>query len=290
MDTNSNNTRVKSITLKDGVFHDGRQRKICYQSWLPQKANAQLILIHGFAEHMRRYENFAEKLAAKKIAVQLMDLPGHGMSEGERGHIDDFNEFIDSLNHFFKSNPNHRTDLPTFIFGHSLGALISLLFCLRYQPELKGIIVTSPLAGFPLLKSLPLKLLAMLVSFNNSSVLVPKPLGYKQLCRNPNQWKAYRQDPLRLHTISPEMYLSMFRFSTLLQEKASSLEYPLLLFNTHEDTVVSSSSISRLFKTIGSRDKKMVLFTRAKHELIQEQEQQQIFSIIYNWIKEHRQK
>ncbi len=288
MNITSKNYPGLSVTLKEEVLTDRKYRKIHTQSWVPETPHCQLVLVHGFAEHMRKYNDFARQLALKGVMVHMMDLPGHGMSEGERGHINDFTELTDNLDWFFCNNPRHRTDIPTFLFGHSMGALISSLFCIHYHPDIRGMIAVSPLTGFHFWKTLPFKWMAKLISIKSPDALLPKPMGYKQLCRNPEKWMEYRQDPIRVHTISPKMYLSFFKFTEQLQNKAQRLKCPVLLFNTLKDTVVSSNHISRFFRRIGSKDKSMIFYTQAMHELIQEPEEKQLLSIMYQWMMKRK--
>jgi len=279
------NAMASQVTKKEGFLLDRKYRKIAFQSWLPETASLQLVMLHGFAEHLRKYEIMAQKLAAAGVAVHLMDLPGHGLSAGNRGHIDDFREYLENLDWFLKANPHHLAEPATFLFGHSMGGLIASLFCIEQNPKLNGLILSSPLTGFDFLKSLPSKLLAHYLYRKNPDQLFPKPFGFETLCRDPDKWRQYTEDPLRVHTISPNLYLSMFEYCTLLQEKAVGLTLPLLVFNTTQDQVVSTKAILNFFKKAASTDKTMVVFTRAMHELAQEQEETQMTANLLAWMQ-----
>ena len=52
--------------------------------WLPEAAApwANLLVVHGMAEHGARYARFAAAANAAGIAVHALDLPGHGRSAG----------------------------------------------------------------------------------------------------------------------------------------------------------------------------------------------------------------
>ena len=60
--------------------------------------HALIIMVHGIGEHIKRYENWAELFGKNNIGFTGVDLPGHGRSDGKRGHVRDealLNEMID---------------------------------------------------------------------------------------------------------------------------------------------------------------------------------------------------
>ena len=60
-------------------------------------APAAAVLVHGAGEHCGRYAHVVEKLTSHGIAVVTGDLPGHGRTEGLRGHVDSFEEYLDAV-------------------------------------------------------------------------------------------------------------------------------------------------------------------------------------------------
>ena len=44
-------------------------------------------------EHAARYREYAHFLADNGVYVVAPDLRGHGLSEGQRGHVDDYAEY-----------------------------------------------------------------------------------------------------------------------------------------------------------------------------------------------------
>ena len=53
-----------------------------------------LLIVHGYAEHAARYREYAHFLADNGVYVVAPDLRGHGLSEGQRGHVDDYAEYF----------------------------------------------------------------------------------------------------------------------------------------------------------------------------------------------------
>ena len=274
------------LTHKKDILIDKKNRKIRFSSFIPQKTTMQLVVVHGFSEHKRCYYEMAEKLCHKGIAVHLLDLPGHGLSDGPRGHIDDFQDYLDDVHLFFHSYPHFLKPKPVFLLGHSLGGLIATQYCLQQKPKIKGLILSSPLTGFCSLTSVAITILAKIIARNNPAYLIAKPSGVRFLSRDPKKWEGYRSDPYRVRTISPYLFLSMGQQSRLLQSRASELNHPLLVFYTAKDQVVSVAAIARFFANVGSRDKTAVVFTEAMHELFQEVEQKEVQEKMWVWMNE----
>jgi alpha-beta hydrolase superfamily lysophospholipase len=68
---------------------------IYYQCWLPESyPEAILLIAHGFAEHSGRYGNVVNYFVPRGYAVYAMDHRGHGKSQGERVHVDNFQRML----------------------------------------------------------------------------------------------------------------------------------------------------------------------------------------------------
>ena len=109
-----------------------------------EKVRANIVFVHGLGEHINRYTAWAESFNREKIGFTGLDLPGHGSSDGRRGHIISYlltDEMLDILLKHIKSTFPGK---PVFIYGHSLGGGIVLDYLLRKKPVVKGAIVTSP--------------------------------------------------------------------------------------------------------------------------------------------------
>ena len=277
---------MMKYTVKEEIFVDQKKRQIPMNSWLPAKSKAQLIVLHGFSQHMGYYQTLAKRLNDEGIAVHMMDLPGHGKAGGIRGHIGHFNEYLDTVDLLLNQNPHILKTKPKFLFGHSLGGLIAFNYCLQRKHTFKGVIATSPLTGFPPLGSLPILLLVKFLARKQRNIPFPKPAGVKTLSRNPKMWTRYYSDPYRGRLITPNLYLVMDAKAKKLHESAAAFRLPLLMFIASQDKVVSPEACQRFFGNVSSTDKSLVVFSQAMHELLQEEESTQILETMTSWIEE----
>ena len=120
--------------------------RIFIRSWVPKiKPKINILIVHGLGEHSGRYKNFAEKFENKKVGIYSFDLIGHGKSSGLKGHIGNFEEFIDATEDALIYVRKQNLNIPIVLFGHSLGGLISLFFLIeRESREIHSSIISSP--------------------------------------------------------------------------------------------------------------------------------------------------
>src|SRR5258706_1683052 len=88
-----------------------------------------VLMSFGYFENMARYREVIERWNARGILIAIYDLRGHGHSEGRRGFVSRFDEYVDdaaSLVRELDENHGFRRHAPHVLFGHSLGGLISI--------------------------------------------------------------------------------------------------------------------------------------------------------------------
>lgn len=120
-----------------------------------------VIITHGILEHSGRYKHFIELLNKQGYDVYRYDLRGHGKSLGKRGHIKVFNQYILDLKSIVEMVKEKEGEIPIFLFGHSMGGLITFLYSkihLKEDDTIKAVILSSPALNIPLTSSKKIKL------------------------------------------------------------------------------------------------------------------------------------
>ena len=114
-------------------------------SWHAPNARAVVLIQRGFSEYVFRYirqhNHLIPQLLSHGISVYAFDAWGHGHSPGARAATD-VNEAANgnlAARRLLKNQP-----LPVFLFGHSMGGLITATSVLRDQSGIKGVILTGP--------------------------------------------------------------------------------------------------------------------------------------------------
>ncbi|SMF71716.1 Lysophospholipase, alpha-beta hydrolase superfamily [Xaviernesmea oryzae] len=91
-----------------------------------------LVISHGLAEHSRRYEAFAEKMAGHGFHVYAFDHRGHGETTapdapiGRFARRDGIRLVLEDVKAIRDMAAEASPGLPVLLFGHSMGGLIAL--------------------------------------------------------------------------------------------------------------------------------------------------------------------
>jgi len=110
--------------------------RISAQVWLPRDPRGTMFLLHGYLDHAATLRHLIGAAIARRYAVAVFDLPGHGLSSGERGAIDVFDDYVRVFGDFMALCAPHLPH-PFHLVGHSTGCAIALAYLHR-----------TPAAGF----------------------------------------------------------------------------------------------------------------------------------------------
>lgn len=125
------------------------------QVFSQENAKGTAILMHGYYDHVGIYGSLIEFCLQQGWNVFAFDLPGHGLSNGDRAAISDFSEydqvFIAALEQVQKLQQHTASEsLPLHVFGQSTGGAIIINYLLTRNIQQQS----SPFASINLLAPL----------------------------------------------------------------------------------------------------------------------------------------
>ena len=140
--------RSPAVKRQLGRFNAGGYEIVSQVWWPDAPPVATLFVIHGFYDHMGLYRHVIEWGSNRGFVVIACDLPGHGLSSGERASIDDFAQYQAVLQGLFIEAQSLQLPQPWHLCGQSTGGAIVLDHLLRYgeqSPAQGKAILLSPL-------------------------------------------------------------------------------------------------------------------------------------------------
>ncbi len=263
--------------------------RIFAQHWQPEgKVRGTVALIHGLGEHTGRYQNVAEALNASGYALAGFDLPGHGRSEGTRGHAS-YNRILTEIDCLLTEIDHRYPGLPHFLYGHSMGGALALYYTLKRKPTLQGVIATSPglVPGTPVpaVKIFLAKYIARFAptfTMNNG-------LDLGNLARDPAVINAYKADPLVHGKISARLGYDLLTSGRWMQAHAAEFPVPLLLVQGSADRLVSPEAVAAFAQSAPTEKTTYKIWDGFYHETHNEPEKQQVLDYMIDWIETHSQ-
>ncbi|MEP5567388.1 MAG: alpha/beta hydrolase [Halioglobus sp.] len=93
--------------------------KLMTQRWLLPDAKANLVLVHGYFDHAGIYDKLVAYGLSRRCNVLIFDLPGHGLSSGDRAVIDAFVDYGKAIEAVLSGA--ELPSLPNFALGQSTG-------------------------------------------------------------------------------------------------------------------------------------------------------------------------
>jgi acylglycerol lipase len=270
-----------------GSFTGLNDVPIFTQSWLPDDPpRAAVIIAHGLGEHSGRYAHVAAYLTAHGYAVYALDHRGHGQSGGAREQVSDFDEFVTDLRSYFDQARAAHPEIPIFLYGHSMGALIALLFAFRYQDDLAGLITTGTplkLVGANVVTIALVK--AVYTIAPNARVVALDAVG---VSRDPAVVKRYRDDPLVHHGRIPISMLAAFaRAVDTCMASLPDLRLPYLALHGGDDILTRVSATEIIRRLSGAPDTTIKVYDGLHHEIHNEPEQEQVLGDVVAWLDAH---
>ena len=270
---------VKQVNL---ISEDGKNLKVLTKKI--DNPRAVLCIIHGLGEWSRRYLPFVEYMRLRRIASFVLDLRGHGYSEGKRGHFKSLKIVLTDIEKFLMLVRSHYHEEPIFLFGHSLGGNLVANYVLKKQlADIKGFILSAP--WFKLAFEPPpwkMKIASILcrilpfVTFSNS-------LDPSLLTKDSESNKDYENDPLIHDRISTSLFVCMAKNGKEAVDNRTKILIPGLVYHGTDDQVTSIEA-SKEFVNNNLGQLEFQSISGAKHEPHNDTEKEKVMLMIINWM------
>lgn len=261
--------------------------KLYYQGWEAEKKPKGVIcLVHGLGEHSGRYTHWGEMLNQAGYHLLSYDLRGHGKSGGKRGHVSSFLDYVRDTGALLGEAVKKYPGMPLFMYGHSLGGIITVEYVLRRKPKLNGVVVSALSIRTSLqeqkAKIMLSKILGSIIPKSTiSSGLVPSTIS-----RDPEVVRRYVDDPLVHHQVSLGWGKSALQTITWIDQHASEWTLPVLFMHGEKDELGYAEG-SREYASKIKADCTLKIWPGMYHEVHNEPEKDEVFEFLRGWLDAH---
>ncbi|NLY13150.1 MAG: alpha/beta hydrolase [Gammaproteobacteria bacterium] len=295
------------LTAKDAT-------ELYVNHWSSEEQPRAIVMIaHGMAEHSQRYGRFARVLSLHGVSVFALDQRGHGRTAalGTLGYFADEQGWdlvvndLCCLNHHIRVNyPN----TPIFLLGHSMGSYIALAYLMQHSCSMQGAILSGSnyfktslryraamaLARFErwrLGRKGRSRLLDKVVFLPYQRAVKKRRTDWDWLTRDLEQVEAYINDPLCGFTCTTQLWLDLLMGLQHITPVRNMIQIdndlPLLIIGGDADPVNQGHRLIDLADALresGNRAVDIRLYRKARHEVLQETNHEEVTADIIQWL------
>lgn len=273
-----------------------------------------LQIVHGMAEYIDRYDNFAKYMTEHGFNVIGHDHLGHGYSVSDERDYGFFAEengdkiIIEDMHSVTQYAKEKWEELPNFILGHSMGSFCLRQYLTKYSNDVFGAVIMGtgwiPSAAALLGKTIatntckskgshtvnPLLIKLTLEPYNKP--FAPARTNCDWLSKDEKQVDLYVNDKLCGFDFTAGAYKDFF---TVLEKIAKNRQLigmrkslPILITSGSVDPVGGKKACEKLnaqYKRCGIDDVTLKLWENDRHEILNELDKSDVYDYICTWLK-----
>lgn len=286
--------------LKDG-------QSLAYKSWTDvERPKGIIILIHGMAEHIERYDSLATYFNTIGYLVYGSDQRGHGKTPGLQGYIHPKNGWevlTKDQYEFYRFIKEKHPELDISYFAHSMGSFVFKNLIGSHDMNLNKVILSG--SGYKSqtegrLNLFIAKIVNLIKGGKREAIFFDKlvndpfaasvesPISrFDWISRDKNEVAKYINDSKCGFICTNNFYLSLIKLVVEGGKKSKMnripKELPILLYSGDHDPVggMGASEVKKYYKILKSLDKNVTLEINkgGRHESVNEINREEVFAI-----------
>ena len=270
-----------------------------------------LQLVHGFAEHARRYRDFAEFMTCLGYVVCAHDQLGHGRTaDGKFGYIGkNGHKLLAKDTYKFTLLIKKEFNAPIILMGFGAGSLVSRYVCSLWGMEYGGAVFSGTSCGgasinflyrmFSASKLTPQKGEKEATWVNkhmhnrNGKPFRNSEYGTSWLTRDTAQAAAFEADPLCGFALTYGAGLDLLKLARITNSRGwpsrMPKNLPIYLFSGLDDPIGNfGHGVIKVYGELvgaGCKDIEIRLYEDARHDMLFEMNKHEVYEDIANWLE-----
>ena len=274
-------------------------------------------LLHGMAEHQKRYKDFARQLVEVGYLVSSHDHRGHGetavLNNATIGYYADkegFERVVTDVHEVLEAIQQQHGQLRLTLFGHSMGSFIARRYAQRYSETLHNAIFCGTGAktalhviGNQLAKVLvktngaktPSRILNRL-SFGSFNKGIKNVItNFDWICSDEHVVQKYIEDThcgfIATNQFFVDLTSGLITISKQDEINKIRKDLPVLLIAGTDDPVGEKGKgvyrVAEQLKAANMTDVAVSLFEGMRHEILNEKNKQHVYDVVLRWLKKY---
>ncbi len=266
-----------------GSFQSG-EYTLAAHIFTPQEPKGTVFLLHGYLDHTGILYRVIQNCLKQQFVVAIYDLPGHGLSSGERADISDFSAYV-SVFHDFLGLCRPHVPTPYHVLSHSTGsAIVFEYLAATPEPFFDKIIFLAPLVHHVHWRTSKIAFtLCKLVQID------ALPRRYSQKDLDPALIDFIKTDPLQTDRVPMTWVEALYKWNKKIQKTEEMTLSALIIQGKEDDVVDWEYNMPFLQKKFPQASIKVI--DEAGHYLINESSeiQAEIFQTVNAYLKDRSQ-
>lgn len=298
-----------------GFYASDEVKLTYYETPCPTELKGIVLIVHGMAEHARRYHEFMNFLYHNHYLAVAHDQRGHGLTGKQSGEMGFFasgngwKRVVSDVRELSVALKQTHPHLPIFIIGHSMGSVVTRHAVITYPNLYQGAIIIGTTIGVngtlrKIARSIakqeikkhgektPSRLLAKLSFGSYNKKFKSNRTSYDWLSLSKTNVDQYIIDPLCGFTCSAGFYRDLFYGLDFTTKPANikkiPRDFPLLFLSGRDDPVGGMGKevnhcVTQI-KKAGHRSNDLILYPLMRHEILFEDNHELVFQDILHFL------
>jgi alpha-beta hydrolase superfamily lysophospholipase len=272
---------------EEGFLNSADHLRLYWQRYTPPVVRGTVAVLHGGGDHSGRYPALTTALVRAGFQVALMDLRGHGQSDGRRFYVDAFSDNLLDLGALVAKLYADGRPGKLFLLGHSHGGLVAALWTIANPDAVDGLVLSSPYLKLairpPILKLVAARLLGRAVPW----LPVSSGIKMQDLTSDAALQRWTERDPLYARSTTPRWYEESTRGQAEALRRAEELDVPLLVLAAGADRIADVAATRRFVAAARATDKRLVVYDGFRHEIFNEVRREEPIREAIAWLSDH---
>jgi alpha-beta hydrolase superfamily lysophospholipase len=269
--------RQASLSSRDGT-------RLHVRLWPVDSPKTWLAIAHGLGEHSGRYERLGRAMARYGVCCCAVDLRGMGASQGRRGHLDRWQQWVEDYATFFESIVDEAGGVEVVPLGHSFGGVVLTSAILGGAVKPERFVLSNP-AFLTAVAAPSWKVrLAKATSRVLPALTLSNEVDPELLSRDPASVAEYKSDPLVHDRLSVRLYTEWLAASQEALDRAVEIQQPFLLIVGAQDRLIDPQGAAE-FSSRATADHIMKLYQGRYHEPFNDVGAEEVFADLAAWLE-----